>query len=64
MTAILQVHLDDPDTGAVSFKPKAIKGARWRKARSIYEASRLADEIMPEATADAPRTIDYVERRI
>jgi hypothetical protein len=61
MTATLLVHLDNPDTGAVSFKPADTKGARWRKARSIYEASRLADDVMPEATADAPRVIDYVE---
>jgi hypothetical protein len=62
MTEVLLIHLDNPDTGAVSFKPKDIKGARWRKARSVYEASALADKIMPPATPDEPRTIDYVER--
>jgi hypothetical protein len=59
MTAlpIILVHLDNPDTGAVSWKPKAQKGARWRKARSVYQACNDADAVMP-----CPREIDYVAR--
>lgn len=55
---VLLLHLDDPETGAVSFKPKDVKGARWRKARSIYEASHLADAVMP-----CPREIEMVSRK-
>jgi hypothetical protein len=55
---ILLVHLDDPQTGAVSFKPRGLKGARWRKARSIYEASTLADAVL-----SCPREIHFVERK-
>jgi hypothetical protein len=62
MTAILLVHLDDPDTGAVSFKPDGIKGARRRGAKSVDDALRMADAVMPLATPENPRTIDYVER--
>jgi len=56
--SVLMVHLDDPDTGTVSFKAKGIKEARWHKAHSIYEAARLADELVP-----CPRIIEYVERK-
>ena len=57
-TPVLLVHLDNPNTGQVSFKPEAVKGARWRRARSVYEASVLADAAMP-----TPRIIDYVKRK-
>lgn len=55
---VLLVHLDDPETGTVSFKPAGIKGARWRKARSVYEASTLADDVLP-----CPRELHYVMRK-
>jgi len=55
---VLLVHLDDAESGAVSFKPQAVKGARWRKAASIYEACHLADAVLP-----CPREIDYVARK-
>jgi hypothetical protein len=55
---VLAVHLDNPETGAVSWKPRGRKGARWRKARSIYDASDAADAVMP-----VPREIDYVARK-
>jgi len=58
----LLVHLDNLDTGAVSFKPEGIKGARWRKAKSVYQANLLADDVLPPSSPEAPRTIEYVVR--
>lgn len=53
------IHLDNPDTGELSFKLKGVKGARWRKARSIYEVSDMANEV----AIPAPRILEYVLRR-
>ena len=52
----LLVHLDDLETGAVSFKTKDAKGARWRTAKSIYAACDLTD-------LEEPFEIDYVLRK-
>lgn len=55
---ILLVHLDNPDTGAVSFKCKGIKGARWKTARDIYDAGRKVEGLIAD-----PHIIDYVQRK-
>lgn len=55
---ILLVHLDDPETGRVSFKPKDVKGARWKQARNVYDACTQADAVQP-----TPREINYVLRK-
>lgn len=53
---VLLVCLTDPETGAVKWKPQ--NGGRWRSARSIYEATKMADA----AGLPTPREIELVER--
>ena len=56
----LLIYLDDAFTGAVRWKAEGVKGARWKKAKSLADAERQAAAVLPPATDEAPWTIDYL----
>lgn len=49
------------DDGTLAFKPKDVKGARWRGGfKTMGKLADAADAVMGEG----PRLIDFVESRI